>query len=157
LWGQLFFPPESVKHDSVIKKLPLVIYLHKYSYATGYHKYKGPEAIRQLLNAGYVLVTFNMIGFGTRIEEALHFYDRYPHWSKMGKMVTDTRNVISDVYNRMPFIDSSQIYLAGYSLGGTVALFTAALDKRVKGVAAVSAFSSFIDDNEGTEGIRHYY
>jgi alpha/beta superfamily hydrolase len=56
----------------------------------------------------------------------------------------------------MPFIDSNKIYLAGYSLGGTVALFTAALDNRVKGTAVVSAFSSLRNDNTGTEGIRHY-
>ena len=90
------------------------------------------------------------------IEEALHFYDRYPHWSVMGKMVADTRCVINDASTRMPFIDSNKIYLAGYSLGGTVALFTAALDNRVKGTAVVSAFSSLRNDNTGTEGIRHY-
>src|SRR6185312_11778169 len=54
------------------------------------------------------------------------------------------------------FIDSSNIYLTGYSLGGTVALFTAALDSRVKGTAVLSAFSSFRDVNKGTEGIRSY-
>lgn len=157
LWGQVFFPPGSVKGNRVVKKLPLVIYLHKYAYATGYHNAESAKAIKHFLNAGYAVLAFDMIGFGTRIEEALHFYERYPRWSKMGKMVTDTRSVISDVYYRMPFIDSSRIYLAGYSLGGTVALFTAALDKRVKGVAAVCAFSSFRNDNKGTEGIRHFY
>jgi poly(3-hydroxybutyrate) depolymerase len=74
----------------------------------------------------------------------------------MGKMVADTRSVINDACTRMPFIDSNKIYLAGYSLGGTVALFTAALDDRVKGTAVVSAFSSLRNDNTGTEGIRHY-
>ncbi len=54
------------------------------------------------------------------------------------------------------FIDSGRIYLAGYSLGGTVALFTAALDKRVKGTAVVSAFSSLRNDNINTEGVRGY-
>ncbi len=157
LWGQIFFPPGSVKRDTVTRKLPLVIYLHKYAYATGYHNSESARAIKQFLNAGYAVLAFDMIGFGTRIEESLHFYDRYPRWSKMGKMVSDTKSIISDAYYRMPFIDSSQIYLVGYSLGGTVALFTAALDKRVKGVAAAAAFSSFRNDNKGTEGIRHYY
>jgi pimeloyl-ACP methyl ester carboxylesterase len=97
-----------------------------------------------------------MVGFGTRSEEAANFYNRYPHWSMLGKMVTDTRGVIADACNRMPFIDSSNIFLAGYSLGGTVALITAALDDRVKGTAVVNAFSSLRNDNVRTEGIRHY-
>jgi pimeloyl-ACP methyl ester carboxylesterase len=156
MWGTIFFPSGSIIGDSVAKKLPLVIYLHEYSYATGYHR-RSSGIIQDFLQAGYAVLAFDLSGFGTRIEEALHFYDRYPHWSKMGKMVSDTRSIISDAYNRMPFIDSNNIVLVGYSLGGTVALFTAALDKRVKGVAAVCAFSSFRNDNKGTEGIRHFY
>ncbi|MBX2925117.1 MAG: alpha/beta fold hydrolase [Chitinophagaceae bacterium] len=156
LWGNIYFPAGSVVKDAVVGKLPLVIYLHKYAYASGYHR-EGASTIRHLTERGFAVLALDMMGFGTRIEEALHFYDRYPHWSVMGKMVADTRNVISDACTRMPFIDSNKIYLAGYSLGGTVALFTAALDSRVKGVAVMSAFSSFRNDNERTEGIRHYY
>jgi hypothetical protein len=155
LWGNIYFPAGSIVKDSVSGKLPLVIYLHKHSYATGYHR-EGASIIRHFTEQGFAVLALDMMGFGTRIEEALHFYDRYPHWSVMGKMVADTRCVINDVYNRMPFIDSTKIYLAGYSLGGTVALFTAALDDRVKGTAVVSAFSSLRNDNTGTEGIRHY-
>jgi cephalosporin-C deacetylase-like acetyl esterase len=155
LWANIYFPASSVVKDSVVGRLPLVIYLHEYSYATGYHRRSMPF-IRDLTKQGFAVLALDMMGFGTRIEEALHFYDRYPHWSKMGKMVADTRGVINDAYTRMPFIDSNKIYLAGYSLGGTVALFTAALDDRVKGAAVVSAFSSLRNDNVGTEGIRHY-
>jgi pimeloyl-ACP methyl ester carboxylesterase len=57
----------------------------------------------------------------------------------------------------MPFVDTSRIFLVGYSLGGTVALVTAALDQRVKGVAAACAFSSWRSDTAGTEGIRRFY
>jgi pimeloyl-ACP methyl ester carboxylesterase len=56
----------------------------------------------------------------------------------------------------MTFIDTSRIYVAGYSLGATIALFTTALDPRVKGAAVVSAFSSLRTDNKLTEGVRHY-
>jgi dienelactone hydrolase len=140
----------------VAARLPLVIYLHEYSYATGYHR-RSASIIRHFLDQGYAVLAFDMMGFGTRIEEALHFYDRYPHWSEMGSMVADTRSIIQDASDRMPFIDPHRIYLAGYSLGGTVALLTAALDKRVAGVAAVSAFSSLREDNTGNEhGDRRY-
>ncbi|OQY95236.1 MAG: hypothetical protein B6D37_06150 [Sphingobacteriales bacterium UTBCD1] len=156
LWGNIYFPAQYITHNSVHAKLPLVIYLHGYSYATGYHR-RGIPIIRHFTEQGFAVLAIDMIGFGTRIEEALHFYDRYPRWSVMGKMVADARSLINDACTRMPFIDTTKIYLMGYSLGGTVALITSALDSRIKGTAVVSAFSSFRNDNTGTEGIRHYY
>jgi len=155
LWGSIYFPKGAVSDSKVSAKLPLVIYLHAYSYATGYHS-RSKQAIKQFTDQGFAVLAFDMVGFGSRIEEAYHFYDRYPQWSRMGKMVTDTRNIIHDVYTRMPFIDRENVFLCGYSLGGTVALFTAALDQRVKGVAVMSAFSSFRHDNEVAEGIQHF-
>jgi pimeloyl-ACP methyl ester carboxylesterase len=58
----------------------------------------------------------------------------------------------------MQELDSKRVYLAGYSLGGKVALFTAALDKRVAGVIAASAFTPLRSStaNDGSEGVRHY-
>lgn len=155
LWGTVYFPASAVTHDSVSGKLPLVIFLHEYAYATGAHR-RSESVIRQFTAQGYAVLSFDMPGFGTRVEEAANFYQRYPDWSVMGKMVADTRAIIGDAAMRMPFIDAGNIYLAGYSLGGTVALFTAALDERVKGVAVVAAFSSLRQDNTGTEGIRHF-
>ncbi|CAL1519349.1 alpha/beta fold hydrolase [Chitinophaga sp. MM2321] len=155
LWGTIYFPASAVTHDSVLGKLPLVIFLHEYAYATGAHR-RSEAVIRQFTAQGYAVLSFDMPGFGTRVEEAANFYQRYPDWSVMGKMVADTRGIINDASVRMPFIDASNIYLAGYSLGGTVALLTAALDERVKGVAVVAAFSSLRHDNIGTEGIRHF-
>jgi dienelactone hydrolase len=155
LWTSLYFPSDSIVNNKVIGKLPVVIFLHDFAYATGFHRRSMP-VIEQLTKRGFAVLAFDMVGFGSRVEEGLHFYDRYPHWSMMGKMVADTRSIINDICDRMPFIDSSNIYLTGYSLGGTVALFTAALDSRVKGTAVLSAFSSFRDDNKGTEGIRSY-
>jgi dienelactone hydrolase len=100
---------------------------------------------------------FDQIGFGSRLHQATHFYDRYPNWSLLGKMVSDTRAAV-DALGALREIDDKRIYLAGYSLGGKVALFTAALDDRPAGVIAASAFtplrSSSIKD--GTEGVRHY-
>lgn len=156
LWGNIYLPPGTVTKGSVSAKLPLLIFLHKYAYATGYRGEDTPGMIKRFTDKGFAVLALDMVGFGTRIEEALHFYDRYPHWSLMGKMVADTRMVINDACARMPFVDPKNIYLAGYSLGGTVALFAAALDDRVKGVAVVSAFSSLRTDNAETEGIRHF-
>ncbi|MGH2612992.1 MAG: alpha/beta hydrolase family protein, partial [Rhabdochlamydiaceae bacterium] len=157
LWCTLYFPPGTVKHNSASDKLPLVIYLHNYDYSIGYrNSQRNASLIQKFTQNGFAVLMFDLVGFGTRIPEAKYFYNRYPHWSKMGSMVTDVLNIIADASLRMPFIDPQNIYLVGYSLGGTVALLTAALDKRVKGTAVIGAFSSFRHDNGETEGIRHY-
>lgn len=155
LWGSLYVDKRFIKDKSIQGKLPLVIYLHGYSYATGYHR-RSQQAIGKLVAQGFAVLAYDMIGFGTRIEERLRFYERYPNWSVMGKMVADTKDLVADAYERMPFIDKENIFLAGYSLGANVALFTAVLDKRVKGVALVSGFSSWKADLRETEGIFHY-
>ena len=58
--------------------------------------------------------------------------------------------------DRIPYIDPDRIYLAGYSLGGMVALHAAALDSRVAGVAAFAAFTPFRTDtaDRSTGGLR---
>ncbi|MEO6135505.1 MAG: dienelactone hydrolase family protein [Ginsengibacter sp.] len=155
LWAYLYLPEKTnLNIGSTKAKLPLVIFLHEYANGTGYRR--NEEFFEQLTKKGFAVLTFDMIGYGTRIEEFKNFYSRYPHWSIMGKMVADTRNIISDAITRMPFIDSSNIFITGYALGGTVAMFTAALDHRIKGLAVASAFSSFRTTDKTTEGIRHY-
>ena len=55
------------------------------------------------------------------MSEAGPFYDRYPHWSQMGRMVEDTRAAI-DALEKDSQVDPQRIYLFGYSMGGTVGL-----------------------------------
>ena len=135
-------------------KFPVVVWLHPYAYATGYSRYTEP-AFRILTDMGYAVMAFDQIGFGTRILQAQRFYERYPRWSLLGKMVADTRAAI-DALTAIGEIDATRIYLAGYSLGGKVALFTAALDDRVAGVIAASAFTPLRHASPDTEGLRHY-
>jgi dienelactone hydrolase len=68
--------------------------------------------------------------------------------------VSDTRGAV-DALAALKELDGSRIYLAGYSLGGNVALLTAALDDRVAGVIAASAFTPLKTSkkNDGTEGV----
>ena len=155
LWASVYFPEKINLNTGLEKaKLPLVIFLHEYAQGTGFRR--NEEFFQQLTNKGFAVLAFDMIGYGTRIEEYKKFYARYPHWSIMGKMVADTRNIINDAITRMPFIDSTKIFLAGYALGGTVAMFTAALDHRIKGLAVASAFSSLRTVDKTTEGLRRY-
>lgn len=156
LWGNIYFPPGTkIETGTPKEKLPLVIFLHEYSHGTGYRR-RCETIITNFVKRGFAVLAYDLIGYGTRIDEFKNFYSRYPHWSLMGKMIADTRLLINDACTRMSFIDKENIFLAGYSLGGTVALFTAALDNRIKGTAVVCAFSPFKTGNRLTEGIKHY-
>lgn len=156
LWANLYLPANvQIAGDSITGNYPLIVFLHEYSYPTGYRRRVAP-ILRELTDRGFAVLAFDMIGFGTRIEESMNFYKRYPHWSLMGKMVADARNIIHDASSGLSFIDQENIFLAGYALGGTVALFTAALDDRIKGVAVAGAVTSFRNPDPATEGNRHF-
>jgi pimeloyl-ACP methyl ester carboxylesterase len=134
-------------------KRPLVIWLHPFSYSSGYSRYtKAP--FEELSRRGYAVLAFDQIGFGTRVEHAKDFYLRYPKWSLLGKMVADTRAAI-DAAVSLDSVDASKVYLLGYSLGGKVALWTAALDPRPAGVVSVAGFTP-LRSSKGTEGLYAY-
>ncbi|MEX2591917.1 MAG: alpha/beta fold hydrolase [Anditalea sp.] len=108
-----------------------------------------------ILSKGVAILAMDLIGYGTRIEAGTYFYERYPHWSKLGKMVTDTRAAV-DALEDVEFIDKDKIYAAGYSLGGTVSLFTAALEPRIAGVGVASAFTPLRTASDHVEGLKAY-
>ncbi|WP_073095003.1 alpha/beta fold hydrolase [Cyclobacterium lianum] len=153
--GALYLP-EQVQTDygrEKNTKIPVVIYLHKYT-NTGFGREMN-EFIEGCLAKGMGVLTMDLLGYGSRIEEGTEFYDRYPDWSKMGKMVKDTRDAVRAL-EQLTFIDKSNIYLAGYALGGTVALITAALEDRAAGVAVASAFTPLREAGPEMEGIKAF-
>ena len=159
LYGYLYYP--LVKQE-IIKigkeKLPVIIYLHEYDYSKGFSSYHDIDSFFEaLVDQGYAVFSYDMIGYGNRIAEGTHFYDRYPHWSKMGKMVIDLQGAI-DALTNLDFVDSTKIFVVGYSLGATVGLYTASLDKRIAGVVSVCGFTPMRTDtpDKGTEGVKAY-
>lgn len=129
------------------KKIPVVIFLHQYSYAHGFalgyssnNSGNNSELFQSLVDNGFAVMAIDILGFGTRIEEGSLFYERFPEWSKMGKMVADVRACV-DAVETFDFLDPTKIFLLGNSIGGTVALLSASLDQRVAGVAVVSGFT----------------
>ena len=90
--------------------------------------------------------------------ESAPFYDRYPHWSMMGRMVEDAREAVGALAADSR-IDPERISIFGYTIGGTVGLYTAALDPRVKAVVSVSGFTPMRTDaaERGTGGIARYF
>ena len=155
LFGQLFMSTETKKQTGTPEKKPVVIYLHEYAYSTGF--VKAGDIINRFVNAGFAVFAFDQIGFGSRIEEGRLFYERFPNWSKMGRMVADVRWAV-DALSQNEQIDPSQIYVAGYSLGGAVGLYSAALDERIAGVISVSGFTPMRGNikKNGGEGIYEY-
>ncbi|WP_375583364.1 alpha/beta fold hydrolase [Cyclobacterium xiamenense] len=149
--GALYLPEK--KQDATEKAIPVVIYLHKYI-NTGFDESMNPF-IRECLERGMAVFTMDLLGYGSRIEEGASFYDRYPHWSKMGKMVKDTRDAVRAL-RQVEGLDADRIFLAGYALGGTIALFTAALDETIAGVAVASAFTPLRSADASMEGIKGY-
>jgi len=168
LKGDLYYPlgPDGKPKPG---KWPVVIWLHPYSYQDGWSAespwHSGGWAYTQderpsfpsLAKRGFAVFAFDQLGFGTRVHEAKDFYERYPKWSILGNMIRDTRTAI-DALSALEEIDSSQIYLVGYALGGKVGLLTAAFDDRIKGLVSVCGFDPLrLDTQEkGVEGIRHY-
>lgn len=155
LFGRLYYPSDYVKKGN-INKSPVVICLHEYAYSTGISRYG--SLISKFVNAGYAVYIYDQIGFGTRnVEESRLFHERFPHWSKMGRMVADVRWAV-DALSEIEFIDSERIYTAGYSLGGAVGLYSAALDERIAGVVSVCGFTPMRSNTPGktAEGIYEY-
>jgi len=157
LFGYLYYPLDG-KGNLKNRNLPIVIYLHEYDYSKGFNSYHQVESLlRSMVQRGFGVFTYDMIGFGNRIEEGTRFYNRYPHWSKLGKMVTDVRGAVDAIVN-LDFADTTKIYVAGYSLGATVGLYAAALDNRITGAISVCGFTPMRlnTPDKGTEGIRAY-
>ncbi|MDP4186347.1 MAG: alpha/beta hydrolase, partial [Bacteroidota bacterium] len=100
------------------KKFPVVLFLHQYAYANGsaygYSDSKNSgnnsSIFQQLIDQGFAVLSIDMLGFGTRLEEGAHFYDRYPSWSKMGKMVEDVSDCV-DALCEMDHVDSNRIFI----------------------------------------------
>jgi dienelactone hydrolase len=168
LEASLFFPVESDGHAKP-GKLPVVIWLHPYTYQNGWSagspwSARRPGYVRdhrptfsELTKRGFAVLVFDQIGFGTRVLDARKFYERYPNWSLLGKMVADTRSAI-DAVTALDAVDASRLYLLGYALGAKVGLLTAALDDRVRGLAAVCGVDPLRLDkpDNSTEGLQHY-
>jgi len=153
--GDLYYPANTAPND----KLPVVIWLHGYSYSLGYMwvYHNDLHPILALVDAGYAVLAYDQSGYGSRMAETAAFYDRYPHWSQMGRMVEDARAAM-DALEKDSLIDSKRMYMFGYSVGGTVGLYAAALDPRVAGLVSISGFTPMRTDtaDRGTGGVARY-
>ncbi|MEZ5363617.1 MAG: alpha/beta hydrolase [Bryobacterales bacterium] len=157
LAGELYYAGQDDKPAHT--NMPVVIWLHQHAYPTGYSRY-ARRPFEKLIGRGFAVFAFDQIGFGTRVLDGRLFDNRYPGWSLLGKMVADTRAAVDAMtaLGTSGLVDPNRIYLAGYALGGKVALWTAAQDPRVAGIASVNAFAPLrlATEDKGVEGIEHY-
>lgn len=161
--GNLAYP---ARHEG---PLPVVIWLHPFNYSHGSNEgygVQGTTIYYRLAQQGYAVLSFDQCGFGDRLLEGAEFYEKYPGWSKMGRMVFDVRCAIDFLKGgpgiaegAMPEIDKRKVILLGYSLGGMVALHTAALDERVTAVASFCGFTPMKTDLDHgpTGGTRRWW
>lgn len=153
--GHLYYPGNTPPNT----RLPAVIWLHGYSYPLGYMWVYRTDThpILALVNAGYAVLAFDQAGFGSRMGEFAPFYQRHSHWSLLGRMVEDTTQAV-DALAADAAIDPARISVFGYTIGGTVGLYAAALDSRIKSVVSISGFTPMRTDtaDRGTGGIARY-
>lgn len=158
LAGRLYRPVSAPGRSG--EKLPVIIYLHEYAYghgsSKGYHVKGGKgnsRLFQALCDAGFAVLAIDLYGFGPRIKEAQYFYERYPSWSKMGKILADVRACV-DAVGAFDFLDQQRVFLLGNTLGGSVALMAAARDQRIAGTAVVAAFSPWRKSNRQYKSLR---
>jgi len=153
-FGTLYYPADE-EGEPTGRNLPVVLYLHEYTYSKGYERLG--DIINRFTDRGFAVYMYDQIGFGARIEEGRYFYDRFPHWSRLGRMVADVRWSVDELH-AVDYLDPTRIVVAGYALGGKVALYSAALDDRITGVISVAGFTPLrlSGDGESAEGIYAY-
>ncbi len=127
-------------------KLPVVIWLHGFHYPLGYMWVyrQDMHPILELVKAGYAVLAYDQSGHGMRYNEYAPFYDRYPSWSRLGRMVEDLSGAI-DALAKENIVDAENVSVFGFTMGGTLALYGAALDSRVKNVVSICGLT---DENE---------
>lgn len=127
------------------KPAPVVVWLHPYSYHSGYNEgygVQGTTVYHRLAQQGYAVIAYDQCGFGLRLLEGTSFYERHPAWSRLGRMVRDARAAVSfavdgtgTARSEIPELDPDRIFLLGYSVGALTAMYAGALDERVAGTA----------------------
>ncbi len=161
--GNLFFDPARRTYKAT------VLWLHPYNYSHGSNEgygVQGTTVYHRLAQEGYKVVMYDQFGFGDHLTDAMGFYDRYPHWSRMGRAVHDVHSVVDFLVDGqgitaqpVPPTDPEKIYICGFAYGGMVGLYATALDERIAGIACFSGFTPMRTDTDAkpTGGIRQYW
>ena len=134
--ADVFFPRGADKEEA---KLPCILWLHPACTSHGYVPayLHAPPPYETWARDGYAVFCYDQIGHGRRVDELRGFYQRYPQWSILGKMVRDAQSAL-DAIETLPYIDQDRVYVVGYAMGAFVGLHVGALDDRVDGLLALA-------------------
>ncbi len=161
--GNLYYNP------STSKAAAAVIWLHPYSYGSGYNEGYGvidTTIYHRLARAGFVVLCYDQLGFGLRLLEGRDFCQQHPTESRLGRMIADVKAAVDFLVDgkgkakgSMPAIRKDRVYVLGYSMGGMVGLYATALDNRIAGVASFCGFTPLRTDTDAkpTGGIRRLW
>jgi dienelactone hydrolase len=154
----VYYPP--AERRSAGQKLPAVLWLGAFNTSAGYKQGPGtPGVLAEVLfpRGGFVTMGFDPIGSRDRHAERRVFYDQFPSWSLMGKMVQDARDALGGLAS-CPEVDAERIYVVGYGMGGMVTTLVMALDNRPAGAAIIGGFTPLRTDTDdrGTGGVRRW-
>lgn len=125
---------------------------------------RGGDFLRQAAGQGFVAVALEMRCFGRRAERALprrspvHSIDHALHLmlngrSLLGERSSDVSLALDWLVENAPElgIDPEMIYIMGHSAGGSVALYSSALDTRIAG-AILSGCIGYARETYGARG-----
>jgi pimeloyl-ACP methyl ester carboxylesterase len=152
--------PESAGDEP--SNLSVVLYLHDFTYSYGYAKQSYPgfslePRLEALLDSGFAVLAFDLPGFGARQKEITHFYERYSDWSLLGKMVSETQDMLHYL-KQLSIIDTSKIHALGVGLGGTVLGF---LPRKAQAqfnqILLVNPFHGYQNTDSCKEGLAQLY
>ncbi len=131
----LYVEPEGANHNR-----QLVIFLHHFSGK----KERMMPVLEELAAQGYTALSFDAWQHGERGNESEQqiferVFENFRHemWPILGNTTLDVLRVIDWAIATLDV--KEEIYLAGLSMGGDIAVAAAGIDKRIKRVAAVIA------------------
>jgi hypothetical protein len=110
----------------------------------------------ELAMRGYIVLAPDHLTAGERVYpnedsfESGPFYKQYPNWSMVGKNLEDSKSAI-DVLCELDYVDKDRIGVVGHSHGGHNAIFTAALDERIRAAVSNCGLSVFSEEEERME------
>ena len=108
-----------------------------------------------IANEGYAVLTIDQRGIGETGGYYLSFQDDYKVFLQGGEPVQHLSVydalASTDVLRNMKNIDKNKILIAGESMGGRYAIIAAAIDKRIKGVLAISTSGFHVKSDSSNE------
>jgi hypothetical protein len=114
----------------------------------------------ELAQRGYVVLAIDVISAGERVYPGFdsyytnEFYNTFPHWSAMDKMIYDHKKGV-DFLCSLDIVNPNRLGCIGHSLGGYNSYFLQAFDLRIKAAVSSCGFSPMGESNNPYQFARN--